>query len=107
MSSISKGKMIIAQLNSIWCEFIAAKGLSGEFAYRLEKLGLKLDTIADKIFVKTVKAHDILFECEKLTNQFKSALGTSDNTALLLLTRLERHVEDLVKQTHEFRIKAG
>lgn len=107
MSSISKGKTAIVQLNSIWREFIAAKGLTGEFAYRLEKLGLELDTIADKIFVKTVKAHDILFECVRLTEQFKSSLDRSDNSALLLLTRMEAHIDDLVKQTHEFRIKAG
>lgn len=107
MYSISNGKVTIARLNSIWHEFITAKGLTGELAYRLGKLGLKLDTIADKIFVKTVKAHDILFECETLTEQFKSAFDRSNNKALHLLTRLETHIDDLVKQTHAFRIKAG
>lgn len=107
MASISKGKNIVTRLNSRWREFIAAKGLSGEFAYRLEKLALRLDTIADKIFMKTVKAHEILAECEQFTEQLKAELGKSHRTALRLLTRIEAHMDDLVKQTHEFRIKAG
>lgn len=107
MPPISKGKKIVARLNSTWREFIAAKGLTGELAYRLEKLALRLDTIADKIFMKTVKAHQILSQCEQLTEQFKAELSKSQRTALHLLTRIEAQIDDLVKQTHEFRIKAG
>ena len=107
MCSKSNGKNIIGQLELVWREIIAAKGLSGELAYRIEKLALRLDTIADKIFIKTVKAHDILSECKILTEQFNSELIKPQNTALLILTRMEDRVDDLVKTTHEFRIKAG
>lgn len=107
MCSISNGKNLIGQLELVWREIIAAKRLSRELAYRLEKLALRLDTISDKIFIKTVKAHDILSECKKLTEQFKSELIKPHNTALLLLTRIEDRVDNLVKTTHEFRIKAG
>lgn len=107
MVPILKGKKIITRLNTVWRESIVAKGLTGELAYRLEKLALRLDTISGKIFMKTIKAQDILCQCEQLTEQFKVELGVSQRTALHLLTRLEAHMDDLVKQTHEFRIKAG
>ncbi len=107
MCSISNGKNIIGQLVSVWREIIAAKELPGEFAYRFEKLILRLDVIVDKIFVKTVKAHQILSDCEKLSEQIRSELHPPHDRALLLLTRLEGHIEDLVKETLAFRIKAG
>ena len=107
MQPISNGKKIIGQLESVWREIITAEGLTRELTYRIEKLAFRLDTIVDKIFVKTVKAHDILCECGKLTEQFKSELNKPQSSALFLLTRLEAHVDDLVKTTHEFRIKAG
>ncbi|MFZ1985581.1 MAG: hypothetical protein WAU91_14280 [Desulfatitalea sp.] len=107
MFTISKGKITIGQLASVWREIIAAKKLSGEVSYRIEKLILRLDVIVDKIFVKTVKAHNILFECEKLTEQFQSELNRPNNELLLLLTRLEMQIDGLVKETHAFRIKAG
>jgi hypothetical protein len=107
MLPILKGKEITEELSSGWRQFIGVKGLTTEYTYRLEKLALKLDSIADKLFLKTVKAHLILNECKQLTKQFKSELLKSNNKALHLLTRLEMHMDDLVKTTHEFRIKAG
>ena len=86
---------------------ITANGLSEELAYRLEKLILRLDSIADKIFIKTVKAQDILFECEQLSEKLKSELNEPQTKPLAVLTRIETQVEDLVKKTHAFRIKAG
>jgi hypothetical protein len=107
MCPISNGKSIIGQLESVWREMITAKGLTGELAYRIEKLIQRLDVTVDKIFVKTVKARNILIECETLTEQFKSELNKPHDKALLLLTRLEDHIDGLVKETHAFRIKAG
>ena len=107
MPLISNGKIISGELSSIWRQFAAAKGLTVEFSYRLDKLALRLDSIADKIYMKTVKAHNILSECEQLTEQFKSELYHSQKIALSLLTRLEARMDNLVTNTHEFRIKAG
>jgi hypothetical protein len=107
MRPISNGKNIIGQLASVWREVIDAKALTGELAYRVEKLIQRLDVIVDKIFVKTVKAHNILFECESLTEQFKSELNKPHDRALLLLTRLEDKIDGLVRETHAFRVKAG
>lgn len=107
MVSISNGKNSVQELCSIWRQIVAAKGLTAEYAYRVEKLALKLDSIADKLFIKTVKAHQVLHECRQLTEQFTSELPRSDETALRRLTSLELCLDDLVKTTHEFRIKAG
>jgi hypothetical protein len=107
MAKLSTGKSNIERLDSVWRDMIATNGLTEELAYRLEKLILRLDSIADKIFIKTVKAKDILLECEKLSEKFKSELSKPKNKTLMLLTRIEVQVEDLVKKTHAFRIKAG
>lgn len=107
MSSISNGKNLVKQLRSLWRGILAAKGLNGEFAYRFDKLILRLDVIVDKIFIKTVKAQNMLSECEKITMQIKSELDNSQNKALALMTRLEDQMEHLVSETHAFRVKAG
>jgi hypothetical protein len=107
MANLSTGKNNIERLDSVWRDMIAANGLTKELAYRLEKLILRLDSIADKIFIKTVKAQDILFECEQLSEKFKSELNEPAKKPLAVLTRIEAQVEDLVKKTHAFRIKAG
>lgn len=107
MASISNAKIISKELRSTWRHIATTKGLTVEFSYRLDKLGQRLDSIADKIFMKTVKAHDILAECAQLTGQFKSELDKSHDMALRLLTQIEGFMDCLVKDTHEFRIKAG
>ena len=107
MAKLSTGKNNIDRLHTVWRNMIAANGLTEELAYRLEKLILRLDSIADKIFIKTVKAQDILFECEQLSEKFKSELNEPQTKPLAVLTRIETQVEDLVKKTHAFRIKAG
>jgi hypothetical protein len=107
MAMLSKEKNNIERLGATWREIIDSRGLSQEVAYRLEKLILRLDVIVDKMFVKTVRAHDMLSECQQLTERFRSELNKHYHEALLQLTRLEAHLDELVRKTHEFRIKAG
>jgi hypothetical protein len=107
MAKLSTGKHNIERLDAAWREMIAGDGLTTELAYRLEKLILRLNSVADKIFIKTVKAQNVLLECEQLSEKFKSELRKPQNNSLVLLTRIEVQVEDLVKETHAFRIKAG
>jgi hypothetical protein len=107
MAKLSTGKKNIERLNLAWRDMIATNGLTDELAYRLEKLILRLDSIVDKIFIKTVKAQDVLFECEQLSEKFKLELNKPQNKSLELLTRIEVQVENLVKETHAFRVKAG
>jgi hypothetical protein len=103
----SNGKGVIHQLDSIWRDIIAARGPTQEIVYRIEKLILRLDVVVDKLFIKTVKAHHILLECIHLTEQFRLELNSRRNQVYVLLTRLESSVDDLVRKTHEFRVKAG
>jgi hypothetical protein len=107
MNTITSGKSAIMHLNSVWREFISVEMLSDEIEYRLEKLILRLNVVADKIFIKTVKAHNILLNCIQLTEQFQSKINKHRDAAFLHLTHLEDCVDDLVQKTHEFRIKAG
>jgi hypothetical protein len=103
----SNGKIVIKKLGPAWRQVAATEGLTVEFSYRFDKLGQRLDAIADKIFMKTVKAHDILGECARLTGQFTSELDKSHDGALRLLTQIESQMHRLEKETYEFRIKAG
>ena len=109
MCSFSNGKNTIRKLKAIWCEMIAAGTPAAEIEYRIKKLIFRLDVVADKIFIKTVKAQQMLRECIRLTEQFQATSAASAQTAaaLVLLTRLEDRVEAIVKETHEFRVKAG
>jgi hypothetical protein len=107
MAFKSNAKTVSRELGSVWRRAAATEGMTVEVSYRLDKLFQRLDSIADKIFMKTVKAHDILEECAQLTVQFKSELDKSHDVALRLLTQIEGHMDRLVKDTHEFRIKAG
>ena len=109
MCSLSNGKNTIRKLKAIWYEMIAAGTPAAEIEYRIKKLIFRLDVIADKIFIKTVKAQDTLRECIRLTEQIQATSATHPEAeaALVLLTRLEGRMEALVKETHEFRVKAG
>jgi hypothetical protein len=107
MPSFKTGKSIIVHLNSIWREIIASEKPSNEIIYRLEKLIRRLDTLADKIFIKTVKGHDILLKCLRLTEQFQLNINAQREADFLLLTCIEACVDGLVRKTHDFRIKAG
>lgn len=107
MSSLSNGKRVIQRLNKIWRDIIANGEPNREAGYRMQKLSTRLAAVVDKIFIKTVKARDLLLECLQLTEQFQSELDRNASTNYELLTRLERCVDDLVRKTYEFRVKAG
>lgn len=107
MCPLSNGKVVIHQLDSIWRDVISAHSPPKEIVYRIEKLVSRLDVVVDKLFIKTVKAHHILLECIHLTEQFRTELSSRQKHVYGLLTRLEFCVDDLVRKTHEFRVKAG
>jgi hypothetical protein len=106
MHPIFQSNINIPLLRSRWLQMVACKGLARETVYRVEKLALKLDALAEKTFLKTFKARDILLECAELTEQLQTELEQSPN-AFRTLTRLEGLIDDLIKKTHDFRIKAG
>jgi hypothetical protein len=81
--------------------------LHPEIAYRIEKLIQRMEPLADKIFFKTVKAHELLAECRHKTQALQQQLDSGGDKVFLLLTRLELTFEDLLRKTYAFRIKAG
>jgi hypothetical protein len=108
MQPLSNGKDAIRRLVSLWQTIVAQSGSTREIGYRMEKLISRLDVVVDKMFTKTVKAHEMLRDCLTLTEQFQAErIHSSGEKALVLLTRLESCVDDLVRKTHEFRVKAG
>jgi len=107
MRSVLNGKHIIQELEANWRDMITAMAPTGEIAYRVKRLILRLQVVTDKIYIKTIKARDMLLECTRLSEQFSDQLNRSQDQALQLLTRIEGRVDELVKNAHEFRIKAG
>jgi hypothetical protein len=106
MHPLFQCKLHIGRLRSRWPQIVACKGPARETVYRIEKLASKLDAVAEKTFLKTLKARAILLECAELTERLQAELEQCPN-AFLTLTRLEGLIDDLVKKTHDFRIKAG
>lgn len=107
MPSLSNGINVGRVLNATWREIVAKGELTRETGYRIRKLSLRLDVVGDKIFIKTVKARDMLMECLQLTEQIRSELDQRSGTNFKLLTRLEGRMDELVRKTYEFRVKAG
>jgi hypothetical protein len=107
MSSLPNGKDVIRRLTAIWRDIVARGEASGETGYRMQKLSRRLDAVMEKMFIKTVKARDLLMECLQLTEQVKVELDRHASTDFKLLTRLEHCVDELVRKTYEFRVKAG
>lgn len=106
-STIESSRKLMSNLDRLWRDITKTSGIQNEFAYRVNKLVQKLDSVSDKMFVKTVKASEMLSECKDLTQQFKSSMDRREDRTYILLTRLEHLFNDLVTKTHEFRVKAG
>jgi hypothetical protein len=103
----TKTRMLTARLYRLWDQIIEAHGNEPEITYRIRKLINKLDTITDKMFVKLVKAQEMLDECGQMTRELEPLLDPPEDRSFQLLTNLETHFDELVKLTHEFRVKAG
>ena len=107
MSASANSKDVIGRLYLLWETTHDIIELPAEIAYRVDKLTQLLDAISDKMFLKTVKARQMLFDCEQLTQQLISCTVPTDSRTYFLLTKLESHFDQLVTKTYAFRIKAG
>ena len=107
MTENLSGKKQAQRLQGIWDAMVKSESLHPEIAYRIEKLILRMEPLADKIFFKTVKAHEMLAECRHKTLALQQQLESDGDKAFLLLTHLEKTFEDLLGKTYAFRIKAG
>lgn len=107
MSFPANSRDVICRLYLLWETILQAIELPTEIGYRVDKLTQRLDAISDKMFLKTVKARQMLSDCEQLTQQLTTCIAPPDGRTYSLLTNLENHFDRLVKKTHAFRIKAG
>jgi hypothetical protein len=107
MSELLSGKIQARNLQKIWDSILNIEHLHLEIAYRIEKLIHRMAPLTDKIYFKTVKAHQSLAECEAKTISLRNQIESDGDNVFLLLTNLEKTFEDLLKKTYEFRIKAG
>lgn len=107
MTNHLSGKKQAQRLQGIWDSMVKTEHPHPEIAYRIEKLIQRMEPLADKIFFKTVKAHELLAECRQKTHALQQQLESDGDRVFLLLTHLEKTFEDLLSKTYAFRIKAG
>lgn len=107
MSEHLSGKIQAQNLQKIWDSMVNIEHLHPEIAYRVEKLIHRMAPLVDKIYFKTVKAHQLLAECEAKTIALRNHIKSDGDNVFLLLTNLEKTFEGLLTKTYEFRIKAG
>ncbi|MFH0730968.1 MAG: hypothetical protein V2B19_32070 [Pseudomonadota bacterium] len=107
MSTPANSKDVIGRLYLLWETIRDGIELPAEIAYRVDRLTQRLDAISEKMFLKTVNARQMLFDCEQLTQQLTSCIAPTDSRTYHLLTNLENHFDQLAKKTYAFRIKAG
>ena len=107
MNKCRSGKIQAQTLQETWGVMVKIEPLHPEIAYRIEKLIHRMIPLADKIFFKTVKAHELLAKCREKTTALHKQIESDGDNAFLLLTGLEKTFEDLLRKTYEFRIKAG
>jgi hypothetical protein len=107
MKELLPGKMQAQNLQEIWESMAGIEQLHPEIVYRVDKLINRMAPLADKIFLKTVKARQLLAECGQRTAVLYQQIESDGDNAFLLLTNLEKTFEDLLKKTYEFRVKAG
>lgn len=101
------GKGLNTKLCQSWQRIQRALTDQSELNYRFQKLVYKMDAVYDKIFIKTVYARQIMESCLHLTEQIEAHIAGNHETPFILLTDLEKRIDDLIRKTHSFRIKAG
>ena len=106
MENTRSGKIRVRELQNIWESMLQMERLHPELAYRIEKLIHRILPLADKIFLKTVKAHELLMECREKTAVLRNQIENDGNNAFFVLTKLETTFEVLLTKTYEFRVKA-
>lgn len=107
MHNTGSGKIKAQELQKLWESMVKMKRLHPEIAYRIEKLAHRIVPLADKIFLKTVRARQLLMECREKTVLLQNQIDSHENSVFHILTNLEKTFEYLLTKTYEFRIKAG
>jgi hypothetical protein len=107
MKKEQPAKATLLDLSRDWQQLLDLDGISTESEYRIRKLIDRAGPLADKMFIKTVKARELMQECAEKTRLVHDHLVSRGELLYDALTDLERVYEDLLKRTYEFRVKAG
>ena len=100
-------EVTLIELARAWEGLLDLEGVSSEPCYRIRKLIDRSQPLAEKMFLKTVKGREMIFQCSEKTRLLRDRLKSQDEGSYRVLTELERSYEDLLKRAYEFRIKAG
>ena len=107
MNDVLSGKIQAEELQDFWESMTQVEGLHPEIEYRMKKLVHRIAPLTDKIFIKTVKAREMLVECREKTTALQNQIESDGDRTFFLLTNLEKTFEDLLRKTYDIRIKAG
>jgi DnaJ-domain-containing protein 1 len=107
MESEPRGEVTLAELSSGWESLLQVQNMSQESAYRIRRLIDRALPLADKMFLKTIKGREMLIQCAQQTVRLRDELESHGERLHKAMTELEKTYEDLLKKTHEFRVKAG
>jgi hypothetical protein len=111
VSALSSNRAALFELHDFWLELAASRSCSPEVDYRLRKMSRRLAHMADMMFIKTVKAQEMLLQCREFSQRLSDLLDTVEQEQgrdlYRVLTGLEVLFEELLIKTYEFRVKAG
>jgi len=107
MKDLTETKPLIQDLIRRWENLLADNRHSPEIEYRLYKMILHLHPLADRIYMKTVHARELILQCIAKTDTLRQELRRKGPSRFVYLTDIERTFEIILKKTYEFRVKAG
>lgn len=107
MAISASGKALLQELLAAWDDLQRRLDPASEVAYRFHRLSQTLAPLADRLYLKTVKGRELLWDCQRQTATLKEHLATLEPDFFRRLTALEDAVARLQREVHEFRVKAG
>jgi hypothetical protein len=100
-------QVTLPELSSGWEKLLQEETMPSELSYRIHRLIDRSLALTDKMFLKTLKGREMIWQCAEQTLLVRNELESGGNRLYETLTELEKIYEDLLKKTYQFRVKAG
>lgn len=97
----------IDRLDGSLVKILQHEACTEEVRYRLQKLRDCMGIAEDKFFIGTPKAREQIEWCVDIADRLLVRICSESNDRFAIITELEVTLNDLLKKTYEFRIKAG
>jgi hypothetical protein len=107
MESEPPRQVTLLELSRSWESLLQVERMSAESEYRIRRLIDRALPLADKMFLKTLKGREMMWQCAEQTLLVRNELESGGVRLYEALTELEKTYDDLLKKAYEFRIKAG